>query len=64
MTRISVDTGKCIGAAQCVLTAPTVFDQNDDGFVELLQQAPDGAESRSARMAASVCPAQAITVRE
>lgn len=64
MTRISVDTEKCIGAAQCVLTAPDVFDQDDDGFVDVLQEEPDGAGARSARMAASVCPGQAITVHE
>ncbi|MFY1679856.1 MULTISPECIES: ferredoxin [unclassified Streptomyces] len=64
MTRISVDTDKCIGAAQCVLTAPEVFDQDDDGFVALLQEEPQGQEERSARMARSVCPAQAITVHE
>jgi len=64
MARISVDTGKCIGSAQCVLAAPDVFDQDDDGFVMLLEENPDGEAAATARTARGICPAQAITVHD
>ncbi|SER75984.1 Divergent 4Fe-4S mono-cluster [Lentzea xinjiangensis] len=28
--RIFADTGKCVGAGQCVLTEPALFDQSED----------------------------------
>jgi len=64
MARISVDTGKCIGSAQCVLAAPDVFDQDDDGFVMVLEENPDGEAAATARTARGICPAQAITVHD
>jgi ferredoxin len=64
MARISVDTGKCIGSAQCVLAAPDVFDQDDDGFVTVLDDNPSGEAETTARTARGICPAQAITVHD
>ena len=46
MVRISVNTSTCVGAAQCVLAAPEVFDQGEDGFVELQVEQLDGAPGR------------------
>jgi ferredoxin len=34
--KVRVDLEKCIGAGHCVLRAPTIFDQRDDGMVILL----------------------------
>ncbi|MEW1724237.1 ferredoxin [Streptomyces sp. NPDC093109] len=74
--RISVDTERCVGAGQCVLTAPDVFDQSDDGLVVVLADPADGpadgpadeamreAVREAVRLAGSVCPSGAITVRE
>ncbi len=60
--RISIDTGKCCGAGQCVLVAPGVFDQDDDGIVVLRDPAPmDGARD-AVLDAAAICPADAIRV--
>ncbi|WP_274910687.1 ferredoxin [Streptomyces sp. WZ-12] len=58
--RITVDTGRCVGAGQCVLTAPDLFDQDDDGLVTVLDAA-DGAPA-AAREAAALCPSGAINV--
>ena len=33
--KVRVDLEKCIGAGQCVLRAPRIFDQRDDGMVIL-----------------------------
>ncbi len=61
MINISVDTGRCVGAGQCVLTAPDYFDQDDDGIVTLLDP-PDGADEDEVWQAGEVCPSRSITV--
>lgn len=62
--RIKADTGVCVGAGQCVLTEPGVFDQDDDGIVVLLTDQPDGRAADKAREAVSLCPSQALSVVE
>ncbi len=59
---ISVQRDACVGAGQCALVAPDVFDQDDDGLVLLLQDAPEGADHDAAVKAARLCPARAIAV--
>lgn len=61
---ISVDVDRCVGGGQCVLSAPDLFDQNDDdGSVILLGQ-PSPEQYDEVRQAARVCPAAAIELRE
>ncbi|MEU4832896.1 ferredoxin [Streptosporangium sp. NPDC023615] len=63
--RITVDTGLCCGAGQCVLLAPDVFDQGeDDGIVVLLDPSPAEPLRAAVREAAAVCPTSAISVDE
>ena len=62
--RVIVDTEKCCGAGQCVLIAPKVFDQRDDGIVVLLDAAPAGELHAAVREAACVCPGAAIRLDE
>jgi ferredoxin len=62
--QVSVDLQKCCGAGRCVMTAPKVFDQNDEGVVILLDAEPPAAEHRAVREAATVCPGSAIFVKE
>ncbi|MEV0849819.1 ferredoxin [Streptomyces sp. NPDC049954] len=60
---ITVDTEKCCGSGQCVLSAPAVFDQRDeDGVVVLLDERPAEEEHAASEEAAQVCPAGAITL--
>jgi ferredoxin len=59
---VVVQTSACVGAGQCALVAPDVFDQDDDGIVELLESDPQGAELEAAARAARLCPARAITL--
>ncbi|MFG2752929.1 ferredoxin [Streptomyces xanthophaeus] len=61
--RIDIDTGVCIGAGQCALTAPEVFTQDDDGLGEVLPGRADGGASALVREAARACPVSAISVR-
>lgn len=63
--RVTADRDLCIAAGQCVLTAPEVFDQRDeDGLVVLLREEPSAEQAADVRLAVSMCPSRAITVRE
>lgn len=62
--RLNADTDLCVGAGQCVLTEPTVFDQHDDGVVMLVINRPEGAAAQRARRAVVLCPSGALSVTE
>ena len=63
--KVIVDRGKCVGSGDCVFTAPEIFDQDEaDGIVLLLTDAPEEALWEAARRAARQCPANAIRVEE
>ena len=62
--RVHVNENNCCGAGQCVLVAPNVFDQRDDGIVRLLDAAPPREIHAAIREAADVCPGAAITLEE
>ncbi|WP_181784462.1 ferredoxin, partial [Pseudonocardia pini] len=54
---IEADQEKCVGAGQCAMTAPDLFDQREeDGIVELLDADPDAAHATLARAAETQCP--------
>ncbi|MDV5143855.1 ferredoxin [Streptomyces sp. SBC-4] len=60
---IRVDRDRCLGAGMCALTAPQVFDQDEDeGLVVLLDARPPQDRHAAVRVAAGVCPASAITL--
>jgi ferredoxin len=63
--KIIADTGRCVGAGQCVLTEPAVFDQNeDDGTVMVMIEEPEGDQLEAAREAVNICPSQALSLAE
>lgn len=63
--RVEVDAPKCVAAGQCVLLAPEVFDQQEeDGLVILLDEAPASDHHDAVRESAAVCPAAAIRLTE
>ncbi|KOX27190.1 MULTISPECIES: ferredoxin [unclassified Streptomyces] len=62
--RITADTSVCIGAGQCVMTAPDLFDQDDIGTVVVLRDRAVPAEAESVHEAAYLCPSRAITYTE
>lgn len=63
--KVDIEPEKCVGAGQCVLLAPEVFDQRDeDGIVELLATVPAPEAREGVREAAAVCPAAAIHLVE
>ena len=62
--KVHVDVSKCVGAGQCVLSAPDIFDQDEDGIVVLLDPTPPPHLHAAARKAERLCPALAIRVEE
>ncbi|MFD7668837.1 ferredoxin [Streptomyces sp. NPDC059788] len=61
--KITIDEDKCVGAGQCVLVAPEVFDQRDeDGVAVLLTEEPPAAAHGEVDEAARICPAAAVLV--
>lgn len=63
--RIVADTSRCVGAGQCVLTEPAVFDQDEeDGTVVVLAEEPENGELDRARDAVRICPSGALSLRE
>jgi ferredoxin len=55
---------KCVAAGQCVMHAPAVFDQDDDGTVRLLGDAPVVADDDAVQTAVMLCPSGAIALEE
>jgi ferredoxin len=62
--RVNVDEGACIGAGNCVVTAPDVFDQGEEGLVVLLDEDPPRELVEDVRLAVARCPSRAITVND
>ncbi|HET7014179.1 MAG TPA: ferredoxin [Streptosporangiaceae bacterium] len=63
--KVVIDKDKCIGAGQCVMTAPDVFDQDEDeGTVVLLTERPPVTAQDNVRRAMTFCPAHVIQVDE
>lgn len=63
--KITIDYDKCIGAGQCVVEAPEVFDQSeDDGVVFMLVDSVLDSSAAAVRSAAHACPARIIHIDE
>jgi len=60
--RITADEGLCIGAGQCAMAAPELFDQDEDAVVVLVADRAEGVLLDAAREAAGRCPVQAISL--
>ena len=61
-SRVVADPGACIGAGNCVSSAPGVFGQDEDGTVVVKRPEVSGDQVALAEFAADNCPAFAITV--
>jgi ferredoxin len=62
--RVTIEAAKCVASGQCVMLAPDVFDQDDNGIVTLLLDEPPEDERENVREAALVCPARLIHLAE
>ncbi|MCU1667616.1 MAG: ferredoxin [Blastococcus sp.] len=63
--RVSADRDVCIGSGNCVLTAPAVFDQDDEeGLVVVLTSDVEGPVADVVRAAVARCPSGALRLIE
>ncbi len=63
--RVTADRNVCVGAGMCALTAPDLFDQDDDGLVVVLVAEPDDEDGKAAaREAVHLCPSGALQLKE
>jgi len=60
--KVEADRDVCIQAGNCVMSADSLFDQDDDGIVVVLvDDVPDDEEDK-AREAVRLCPSQALKI--
>ncbi|WP_311270966.1 ferredoxin [Sphingobium sp. WCS2017Hpa-17] len=62
--KVKVEASWCVASGSCVLAAPKVFDQDENGVVVLIEGSPGPELQESVRTAASVCPSAVITIQE
>jgi ferredoxin len=62
--RVTADNTKCVVSCMCVYRAPTVFDQDEDGLVVVLDSAPPAELAQDVLSAAQGCPVGAISVHQ
>jgi ferredoxin len=63
--KVVADLDVCIGAGNCVHTAPDVFDQSpDDGTVRLLVDVVPAEDAALVREAVDLCPSAALSIRD
>ncbi|WP_435769033.1 ferredoxin [Nocardioides sp. SYSU DS0651] len=58
----SIDHDACKGHGRCYMTAPDVFDSDDDGFPVVIGQASAAGALAELERAVNNCPERAITV--
>jgi ferredoxin len=58
--KIEANRDVCIGAGMCVMSAPDVFDQDDDGLVLVLQGEVPAEHAEAAARAVAGCPSGAL----
>ncbi|OMI35646.1 ferredoxin [Streptomyces sparsogenes] len=62
--KISAERDRCVGAGQCVLAAPAVFDQDEEeGLVLVLDERPPVSESNAVHEAVWACPSGALVLQ-
>lgn len=62
--QVSAARDRCVGAGQCVLAAPAVFDQDEaEGLVLVLDQKPPASQADAVRAAVRACPSGALALR-
>ena len=62
--RITADSTRCVGAGQCVLAAPEIFERDDDAHVVVADGSPNVSELYRVHQAIVRCPSGAITLAE
>jgi ferredoxin len=59
--KVAVDTSMCIGSGMCAMTAPAVFDQDEEeAVVVLLDESPPESQREAVLLAVQRCPSAVI----
>ncbi|MBA3409326.1 MAG: ferredoxin [Geodermatophilaceae bacterium] len=64
MAVVNADFGVCQGYANCVMTAPEVYDIDDDGVVVLLKEEISEEERAKVQEAVNSCPVSALSIED
>jgi ferredoxin len=63
--RLVISAERCFGSGICLMTAPGVFGEDEEGHVMLLAADADrAAAEQDVRQAVSRCPSGAIEIEE
>lgn len=62
--RVEVDYGKCTGLGMCEAEAPEIFEVQDDGSLNLLEERPDEEHREACEAAVASCPTEALRLVE
>jgi len=62
--RIKVDFDLCQGHANCMGEVPEVFQVDDKGFLNILQEEPPEELRAQVELAVKYCPTNAITLED
>jgi ferredoxin len=58
--KVTANRDVCIGAGMCVMSAPEVFDQDDDGVVVVVDTEVSPAQAADVARAVASCPSGAL----
>lgn len=64
MAVVRADVEVCQGYANCVMTAPQVYDIDDDGTVVLLKEEVSDEELVKVQEAVNSCPVSALSIED
>jgi ferredoxin len=64
MPRIVVDYDKCTGLGICESIAPDVFEIDDDGSLQLLEESPGEDRRDELKEAVAGCPTGALSLED
>jgi ferredoxin len=62
--RLIIDRQKCIGSGDCVISAPALFGQGDDGVAVLMGESVTEDLGALAFEAAANCPSGALKIAQ
>ena len=62
--RIKVDFDLCQGHANCMGEVPEVFQVDDKGFLNILQEEPPEELREQVELAVKYCPTNSITLED
>jgi ferredoxin len=60
--RVAIDTAKCQGHGQCVMTCPDVFSADEQGFAVVEQPEVPASLVEKVERAALRCPERAVRI--